>query len=140
VPDSLQFYSIDNPYYFPHHRKSKRNKVIRGDCDTISLSVRDIPVISMSLPINLTKSTIIVLGKLANDGPMCPQEIADKSGLAMRTVTLALKTLQSGNFCRKVPNLMDMRKPLYHADYQKIIELQRNQEIWRSLLHLRFTR
>jgi DNA-binding MarR family transcriptional regulator len=93
----------------------------------------------MSPPINLTKSTLIVLDKLANEGPMCPQEIADKSGLAMRTVTLALKTLQSGNFCRKVQNLMDMRKPLYHADYERIMELQRNHEVWRSLLSLRVT-
>jgi DNA-binding MarR family transcriptional regulator len=97
-------------------------------------------VISMSLPINLTKSTLIVLDKLAKDGPMCPQEIATESGLAMRTVTLALKTLQSGNFCRKVPNLMDMRKPLYHADYEKIMELQRSHDIWRSLINLRVTR
>ena len=94
----------------------------------------------MSLPINLTKSTLIVLDKLAKDGPMCPQEIADSSGLAMRTVTLALKTLQSGNFCRKVPNLRDMRKPLYHADYERILELQRTHEIWRSLANLRVTR
>ncbi|MBN2228744.1 MAG: MarR family transcriptional regulator [Candidatus Thorarchaeota archaeon] len=94
----------------------------------------------MSLPINLTKSTLIVLDKLAQDGPMCPQEIASKSGLAMRTVTLALKTLQSGNFCKKVPNLMDMRKPLYHVDHERIMELQRHAEIWRSLANLRVTR
>jgi len=114
--------------------------VVCGDCDTTLLVLRVVPVIRMSLPINLTKSTLIVLDELAKDGPMCPQEIANKSGLAMRTVTLALKTLQSGNFCRKVPNLMDMRKPLYHADYEKIMELQRTHEVWRSLLNLRVTR
>jgi len=94
----------------------------------------------LSLPINLTKSTLIVLDELAKDGPMCPQEIANKSGLAMRTVTLALKTLQSGNICRKVPNLMDMRKPLYHLDYEKIMELQRSHDVWRSMINLRVTR
>ena len=75
---------------------------------------------------NLTRSTLIVLDKLSSEGPMCPAEIAEKSGLAMRTVTLALKTLQSGRLCRKVPNLLDMRKPLYHTNPEKIQEIQRN--------------
>ncbi|MCK4567869.1 MAG: hypothetical protein KAU48_11240 [Candidatus Thorarchaeota archaeon] len=94
----------------------------------------------MSLPINLTKSTLIVLNKLATEGPMCPAEIAKKSGLAMRTVTLALKTLQSGLFCRKVPNLHDMRKPMYHANQVKVNELQRKSEIWRSIANIHLPR
>ena len=94
----------------------------------------------MSLPINLTKSTLIVLDKLTTLGPMSPADIAKKSGLAMRTVTLALKTLQSGQFCRKVPNLHDMRKPMYHANQVKVNELQRKSEIWRSIANLHLPR
>ena len=94
----------------------------------------------MSNTIHLTKSTLLVLDKLATEGPMCPQDIAKSSGLAMRTVTLALKTLQKGRLCRKMPNLMDMRKPLYHADSEKIRELQRKTEIWRSMAHQHVTR
>ena len=94
----------------------------------------------MSPSINLTKSTLVVLDKLTTEGPMYPAEIAQKSGLAMRTVTLALKTLQSGQFCRKVPNLLDMRKPMYHANQVKVNELQRKSEIWRSIANIHLPR
>ncbi|MCK5265620.1 MAG: hypothetical protein KAR03_08435 [Candidatus Thorarchaeota archaeon] len=94
----------------------------------------------MNQPINLTKSTLIVLNKLTTEGPMCPAEIAKKSGLATRTVTLALKTLQSGLLCRKVPNLLDMRKPMYHANQVKVNELQRQSDIWRSIANLHLPR
>ncbi|MFW9975796.1 MAG: MarR family transcriptional regulator [Candidatus Thorarchaeota archaeon] len=90
----------------------------------------------MSVPISLTKSTLIVLDKLDREGPMCPQDLAKSSGLAMRTVTLALKTLLRGKFCRRTPNLQDMRKPLYYADMEKVQELRRNAEIWRSMAHI----
>jgi DNA-binding MarR family transcriptional regulator len=90
----------------------------------------------MSVPINLTKSTLKVLDKLDKEGPMSPQDLAKSSGLAMRTVTLALKTLLTGKFCRRTPNLLDMRKPLYHVDSEKIRELRRNREIWRSIAHI----
>jgi len=52
----------------------------------------------VNLSINLTKSTLLVLDKLDRDGPMSPQDLAKSSGLAMRTVTLALKTLLTGKF------------------------------------------
>ena len=107
---------------------------------TLLLSWKKNSVTRMSLPINLTKSTLIVLNKLTSEGPMYPAEIAKKSGLAMRTVTLALKTLQSGHLCRKVPNLLDMRKPMYHIDQEKVSELQRNMEIWRSMANLHLPR
>ena len=93
-------------------------------------------VVNMSTPINLTKSTLIVLDKLDKEGPMCPQDLAKSSGLAMRTVTLALKTLLTGKLCRRTPNLSDMRKPLYHIDSEKLREYRRNAEIWRSVAHI----
>jgi len=92
-------------------------------------------VVKMSVSINLTKSTLIVLDKLDREGPMSPQDLAKSSGLAMRTVTLALKTLLLGKVCRRSPNLLDMRKPLYYVDTEKIRELRRNAEIWRSMAH-----
>ena len=90
----------------------------------------------MSVPINLTKSTLIVLDKLDKEGPMSPQDLAKSSGLAMRTVTLALKTLLIGKICSRTPNLLDMRKPLYHVDSEKIREIRRNAEIMRTMAHM----
>ena len=94
----------------------------------------------MSAPINLTKSTLIVLDKLDKEGPMSPQDLAKSSGLAMRTVTLALKTLLLGKFCKRTPNLQDMRKPLYYANQERVMELRRNAEIWRSMAHIHVIR
>jgi DNA-binding MarR family transcriptional regulator len=90
----------------------------------------------MSIPINLTKSTLLVLDKLDKEGPMSPQDLAKSSGLAMRTVTLALKTLLIGKICRRTPNLLDMRKPLYHVDTEKVRELRRNAEVMRTMAHM----
>jgi DNA-binding MarR family transcriptional regulator len=90
----------------------------------------------MSIPINLTKSTLLVLDKLDKDGPLSPQDLAKSSGLAMRTVTLALKTLLTWKFCRRTPNLLDMRKPLYHVDAAKVKELRRNAEIMRTMARM----
>ncbi|MFX1579407.1 MAG: MarR family transcriptional regulator [Promethearchaeota archaeon] len=90
----------------------------------------------MSVPVNLTKSTLIVLHKLDEEGPMCPQDLAKSSGLAMRTVTLALKTLLRGKFCKRTPNLLDMRKPLYHVNAEKIRELRRDVEIVQIMARL----
>ena len=77
-----------------------------------------------------------MLDKLDKEGPMCPHDLAKSSGLAMRTVTLALKTLLTGKLCRRSANLSDMRKPLYHIDSERLRELRRNAEIWRSVAHI----
>ena len=68
---------------------------------------------------------MIILEHLAAGGPMTPKEIAVRSGLAPRTVTYALRELIECKLCRKVPNLADMRKPLYHVNVQKVQELER---------------
>jgi DNA-binding MarR family transcriptional regulator len=77
-----------------------------------------------------------VLHKLDKEGPMCPQDVAKSSGLAMRTVTLALKTLLRSKFCKRTPNLLDMRKPLYHVDAEKVRELRRNVEVMQIMARL----
>ena len=78
----------------------------------------------------------MVLDKLDKEGPMSPQDVAQSSGLAMRTVTLALKTLLIGKICRRTPNLLDMRKPLYHVDSQKVREIRRDAEIMRTMVRM----
>ncbi len=77
-----------------------------------------------------------MLDKLDKDGPMSPQDLAESSGLAMRTVTLALKTLLIRKICRRTPNLLDMRKPLYNVDSEKVRELRLNAEIMRTMARM----
>ncbi|MFX1607214.1 MAG: hypothetical protein ACFFDD_15115, partial [Promethearchaeota archaeon] len=74
--------------------------------------------------------------KLAKEGPMSPQDVSKSSGLAMRTVTLALKTLLTRKICRRTPNLLDMRKPLYHVNPEKVSELRHSAELMRSMAHM----
>jgi len=62
------------------------------------------------------KSAIMILGTLANDGPMCPLEISEKLNMAPRTVSFALKELVRRQLLRRVPNLLDMRRPMYHVN------------------------
>lgn len=84
----------------------------------------------------LTRSTLVVLEKIAKDGPLHPKEISDQVGLAPRTVTLALKNLLKLDLCKKVPNFADMRKPLYRADVGAFKKLLEEMEILRSMSHL----
>ncbi len=91
----------------------------------------------MRLPFNLTRSSIVILDTLASDGPMYPQEIASRVGLAPRTVTLALRNLLKQDLCRKVANFQDMRKPMYHADIARVQKLRNEIEIWKSIAQLR---
>jgi len=73
---------------------------------------------------NLPKSALIVLEGLTVSGPMSPKDISEKTKLAPRTVSFALRRLLGWSLCRKVPNLRDMRQPLYLA----------NREMARNLL------
>lgn len=79
-----------------------------------------------SLPI--TKSAVRVFFKLARDGPMCPHDIIQSAGLAPRTVTHALRQLLDNKLCKKIPNLRDMRKPLYCVDKMRVKEVERELE------------
>jgi DNA-binding transcriptional regulator GbsR (MarR family) len=47
---------------------------------------------------------------------MSPKDISEKTKLAPRTVSFALRKLLGWRLCRKVPNLSDMRQPLYLAN------------------------
>ena len=67
----------------------------------------------------LSAGVLTVLQVIADHGPISPHVICDKVSLSPRTVTLALSTLTEKKICRKVPNLIDMRKPLYVMDPKK---------------------
>ena len=86
----------------------------------------------MSLPARFRRSTLIVLDHLSIGGPMCPNQIIERSGLSPRSVTYALKTLLKFKICRRIPNLSDMRKPLYHLDQERMRSIERQIEIGRA--------
>ena len=65
------------------------------------------------------KSALVVLRILRSNGPMAPKEISRSAKLPLRTVSFALRKLLSWQVCRKIPNLADMRRPLYHMDPEK---------------------
>ena len=67
---------------------------------------------SMVIP----ESARIVIDTLLNSGPLAPKDISRKSNLPLRTVSFALRKLLRWRICRKIPNLHDMRRPLYHVD------------------------
>ena len=77
---------------------------------------------SMMLP----RSALVVLDTLNKSGPLPPKEISKKANLPLRTVTFALKRLLTSQLCRRVPNLSDMRRPLYCADREQIRALFAN--------------
>ena len=65
----------------------------------------------------------MVLDHIAAEGPIAPREISRRFDVPLRTVTFALKKLMKLNLLKRVPNLMDMRKPQYHANDQRVQEL-----------------
>ena len=98
------------------------------DCDNTMFTPNDIP-----------RSALIVLDHLTEHGPMAPRDLSRKSRIPLRTVTFALKKLVRHRLLRKVPNLLDMRKPLYHANRDRIREVEADIERLRIMsgLHMR---
>ncbi|MFW9909654.1 MAG: MarR family transcriptional regulator [Candidatus Thorarchaeota archaeon] len=83
----------------------------------------------------LPRSAIIVLDRLTHDGPLTPKDISTKVDLAPRTVSFALRKLVGQNLCRKIPNLSDMRQPLYLANEDRAKELRMKYEhVFRQVL------
>jgi len=92
------------------------------------LSLNDVP-----------KSALLVLDHLSDNGPMAPREIARGSKIPLRTVTYALHKLVQQKLLRKVPNLMDMRKQLYHLDQERIRVVEKEISHLRAIagIHMR---
>ncbi|MFO7835513.1 MAG: transcriptional regulator [Candidatus Thorarchaeota archaeon] len=86
---------------------------------------------------NFTASTVEVLKHLASEGPMCPKDISKETGVSLRTVSFALRELRQENLCRRIPNLQDMRKPLYSANKENLRHLQNKIDTWRALIRSR---
>jgi DNA-binding MarR family transcriptional regulator len=87
------------------------------------------------MSIELPRSAIIVLDRLANEGPMTPKDLSNKVNLAPRTVSFALRKLMGQKLCRKIPNLSDMRQPLYAADEERARQLRMKFEhVFRQIL------
>ncbi len=93
----------------------------------------------MFTPNDIPRSALIVLDHLTEHGPMAPRDLSKKSKMPLRTVTFALKKLIMHRLLRKVPNLLDMRKPLYHANIDRIREVEAEIERLRIMtgLHMR---
>jgi DNA-binding MarR family transcriptional regulator len=72
---------------------------------------------------DLPKSALVVLDHITAEGPIAPREISRRFDVPLRTVTFALKKLMKLNLLKRVPNLVDMRKPQYHTNHQRIHEL-----------------
>lgn len=89
--------------------------------------------------LKITKSAVIVFFKLAEGGPMCPHEIMQTVGLPPRTVTHALRQLLDKKLCVRIPNLYDMRKPLYRVDKIKAKEIERELEQIHSRIRMHLT-
>ncbi|MBD3157879.1 MAG: winged helix-turn-helix transcriptional regulator [Candidatus Lokiarchaeota archaeon] len=86
---------------------------------------------------NFTASTVEVLKHLAREGPLCPKDISEETGVSLRTVSFALRELRQENLCRRIPNLQDMRKPLYLANKENLQQLQSRIDTWRALIRSR---
>ncbi|MFW9851244.1 MAG: MarR family transcriptional regulator [Candidatus Thorarchaeota archaeon] len=87
------------------------------------------------MSIELPRSAIIVLDRLTTEGPLTPKDISNRVDLAPRTVSFALQKLMGKRLCKKIPNLIDMRQPLYAADMERAKELRNKFEhVFRQVL------
>ena len=74
--------------------------------------------------LGLTASSVVILRELASKGPMTPKQLRSEVDLSQRTVSDALRRLHDTRLCKKMPNLQDMRQPLYYANNQRMKELE----------------
>ena len=86
----------------------------------------------------LPKSALVVLDHITAEGPLAPREISRKFDVPLRTVTFALNKLMKLDLLRKTPNLMDMRKPKYGTNRERVIELHEVIELLRIQMGVQF--
>lgn len=87
---------------------------------------------------DLPKSALVVLDHVTAEGPMAPREISNKFGLPLRTVSFALQKLMKLNLLFKTPNLMDMRKPQYRTNNERVRELHEVIDLLRAQMNIQF--
>ncbi len=78
---------------------------------------------NLKLSSDLPKSALVVLDHITAEGPIAPRDLSQKIDVPLRTVSFALKKLMKLDLLRKTPNLMDMRKPQYHTNHERVREL-----------------
>lgn len=76
------------------------------------------------MSIDLPNSALIVLSSLTAEGPMTPKTIITKVKMPSRTITYALQTLVNEKIVKKIPNLLDMRQPIYYVNLERVKELR----------------
>lgn len=86
--------------------------------------------------LRLPKSARFILCTLASEGPMTPQDLSSKFNISPRTVSFALRRLVEHRICNKIPNLNDMRQPLYCLNNERIQELDLNIEQIRAKMRM----
>jgi len=62
------------------------------------------------------KSYEVILNILQSTGPMTPIQISKVTSIPPRTVNFALRKMLKKQIVKRVPNLKDMRSPLYYLN------------------------
>jgi len=70
---------------------------------------------------DLPKSALVVLDHITAEGPLAPRDISNKFNLPLRT-----------------PNLMDMRKPQYRTNNERVRELHEVIDLLRAQMNIQF--
>ena len=71
----------------------------------------------------LPASALSVLECLRARGPLSPKDISRWAKVPIRTVNFAIKKLRKKGLVRRIPNLQDMRSPLYCTDLEAAKEI-----------------
>lgn len=72
----------------------------------------------------LSKSAVEVLSFIDKNSPVSPKDIADKTGLPIRTVFYAINNLVEESLVKWAPSLNDMRHKMYSLNTQRIDRLR----------------
>ena len=81
-------------------------------------------------------SALIVLNELQTKGPMTPKQLRKEVTLSPRSVSDALRRLTDRSLCKKTPNLLDMRQPIYSTNPSTIRDLNVNFEQIRAMTRI----
>ncbi len=76
----------------------------------------------------IPKSALILLAHLDEKEPMAPRQMSRKFNIPLRTVSFALKRLREYELIVRVPNLIDMRQPLYQINSEEVRQLRKTLE------------
>ena len=91
------------------------------------------------MPPRIPKSAMLLLAHLDKKEPMAPRQMSKRFNIPLRTVSFALKRLREHHLIVRVPNLFDMRQPLYRVNEQHIREMRKKLEEIKikSAMHMR---